>query len=66
MTETENLVLQHLPAIREQLGTLNERTLELVQCVGSLEVQMANVSVRVDRIDVRVDRVERRLGLIDA
>jgi len=35
MTETENLVLQHLPAIREQLGTLNERTLELCSALAA-------------------------------
>lgn len=72
MTETENLVLQHLRAIREQLDTLNERQIEMMQCVGAMEVQMAhlttqmaNLSVRVDRIDARLDRVERRLGLVE-
>jgi len=66
MIEPESLILQHLRGIREQLDTLNERALELVQSVGGLEVQVANLSVRVDRIDARLDRVERRLGLIDA
>jgi predicted nucleic acid-binding Zn-ribbon protein len=72
MTEAENLVLQHLRAIRAQLDTLNERQLEMMQRIGALEVQvanlatqMANLSVRVDRIDARLDRVERRLGLVE-
>ena len=66
MTEAENLVLQHLRAIREQMDTMNGRILELTQRMGNVEVQLANLSVRVDRIDARLDRVERRLGLIEA
>ncbi|MGZ9089849.1 MAG: hypothetical protein ACXW3Q_14300 [Rhodoplanes sp.] len=64
-TEPDNIVLQHLRAIRTQLDTLNDRVLELTQCVGNLEVQVASISVRIDRIDARLDRVERRLGLIE-
>ncbi len=66
MTEPDNMVLQHLGAIRAQLDTLNDRQLETVQRVGGLELQVANLSVRVDRIDARLDRVEKRLGLIEA
>ncbi|NJO54562.1 MAG: hypothetical protein HC829_06730 [Bacteroidales bacterium] len=66
MSETGNLVLQHLRAIREQLDTLNQRQIETVQRIGALEVQVANLSVRIDRIDARLDRVEKRLGLIEA
>jgi hypothetical protein len=72
MTETENLVLQHLRAFREQMDMLNSRQLETMQRIGNLEVQtanlatqMANISVRVDRIDARLDRVEKRLGLVE-
>ena len=65
ITETENLVLQHLRALREQMDTLNARQLEMMQRIGNLEVQLANLSVRVDRIDARLDRVEKRLGLIE-
>jgi hypothetical protein len=73
MAEPDNMVLQHLRAIREQLDLLNNRQIETMQRIGGLEVQvanltsqMANLSVRVDRIDARLDRVERRLGLIEA
>jgi len=79
MSEPDNIVLQHLRMIREQLDTLNERQLETMQRIGTIEVQMANLttqianlttqmanlSVRVDRIDARLDRVEHRLGLIE-
>jgi hypothetical protein len=64
--EPDNLVLQHLRVIREQLDTVSERQLEMLQRLGAIEVGLANVSVRVDRIDARPDRVERRLGLIEA
>ena len=66
MTEPDNVVIQHLRAIREQLDTLNVRQLEMMQPLGGVEVCLANLSVRVDRIDARLDRVERRLGLIEA
>ncbi|NJL09164.1 MAG: hypothetical protein HC900_13695 [Methylacidiphilales bacterium] len=66
MSETDNLVLQHLRAIREQLDTLNQRQIETVQRMDALEVQVANLSVRSDHIDARLDRVEKRLGLIEA
>jgi predicted nucleic acid-binding Zn-ribbon protein len=67
MVEPENVILQHLRAIREQLDTtLNSRVMEMTQRMGGVEVQVANMSVRIDRIDARLDRVERRLGLIEA
>jgi len=62
----ENVVLQHLRLIREQLDTVSERQLEMIQRLGNIEVQAASMSVRIDRIDARLDRVERRLGLIEA
>jgi len=65
------LVRQDARAVREQLDTLSERQLEMMQRIGNLgvpasnlAVQFANLSVRVDRIDARLDRVECRLGLI--
>ncbi|NWG22945.1 MAG: hypothetical protein HXY30_00765 [Pseudorhodoplanes sp.] len=66
MADTDNVVLEHLRAIRAQVDTLSERQLETIQRHGNLEVQVANLCVRVDRIDMRLDRVERRPGLIEA
>jgi hypothetical protein len=66
MVEPDNIVLQHLRAIRETLDNQTDRLLEITQPLGNLEVSVANISVRVDRIDARLDRVERRLGLIEA
>jgi hypothetical protein len=63
MAEPESIVLQHLRLTPEQLDTVSERQLEMIQRLGNIEVQVANMSVRIDRIDARLDRVERRLGL---
>lgn len=65
-TEPDNLILQHLRAMREQLDTFGERQIEMMQRLGNVEVALANLSVRIDRIDMRLDRVERRLGLLEA
>ncbi|MGH7248168.1 MAG: hypothetical protein ACREH9_08690 [Pseudomonadota bacterium] len=57
--EPERVVLQHLRSLGERVDTLHERQLEMVPRIGSLETQMAGMSVRIDRIDMRLDRIER-------
>ena len=64
--EPDDIVLQRLPAMREQLEILDERQLEMMQRLGAVELGLANVSMRVDRIRPRLDQVERRIGLIEA
>jgi len=63
---TDNLVLEHLRAIRGTVERLAEDMIEVKQRLGNLEHQYASVSSRVDRVDERVQRIEKRLGLIDA
>ena len=63
---TENLVLEHLRAIRATQDRHGEALLEIKERLGFIEQQYASISRRVDRIDERLDRVEKRLGLIDA
>ena len=46
MAEPDNIVLQYLRSIREQLDTLNERQLEMMQRIGALEVQLANLTTQ--------------------
>ena len=60
---TDNLVIEDLRAIRATQDQHSEKLDLLIQRVGTLESQYANLSVRVDRIDARLDRVERRLDL---
>ncbi|MDP9838973.1 putative nucleic acid-binding Zn-ribbon protein [Neorhizobium huautlense] len=62
---TENLVLEHLRAIRATQDRHSEDFREVKTRLGFLEQQYASISRRVDRIDERLDRVEKRLGLIE-
>lgn len=73
MSEAENLVLEHLRAIRGEIGKLSEkvdvfglRISALESRFGALETRMAGIEVRLDRIETRVERIERRLDLVDA
>ena len=70
---TDNLVLEHLRAIRATVEALREDNREIKMRLGILEQQYvilgqqyASLSSRIDRIEIRLDRIERRLGLIEA
>lgn len=72
-TETENLVLEHLPAIRSDVGTLRDDMRDLRQRVSSMERHLVNIQSDVADIHQRLDthgdrlaRIERRLELADA
>ena len=67
---TDNIVLEHLRAIRGILDLQTAELLEikgrlgiLVSQIGTLGAQYASVSNRLDRLDERVARIERRLDL---
>mgnify|MGYP001138616616 CR=1 FL=1 len=64
--EPENLVLEHLRAIRSAVDALREDNREIKTRLGILEQQYASLSSRMDRIEARLDRIERRLELIEA
>ena len=71
--ETENLILEHLRAIRatldrhsDDLREIKERLGIVETGVGNLGSQYASLSIRLDRLDERVARIERRLELRDA
>jgi archaellum component FlaC len=70
MTDTDNIVLEHLRHIRSVIDGLREDMREVKQRLGilenqyaNLEIQYASVSNRLDRMD---GRIERRLDLTDA
>jgi predicted nuclease with TOPRIM domain len=65
MTETENLVLEHLRHIRAAVDSTREDIREIKGRLGILENQYANLSNRLDRLDARVERIEHRLELAD-
>lgn len=64
--DTDNVVLEHLRAIRATQDRHTEMLLELKGRVGLLEQQYANISNRVDRMDDRLTRIEKRLDLVEA
>ena len=65
MTETENLVLEHLRHIRSAVDSVREDIREIKGRLGIMENQYANLSSRMDRLDSRVERIESRLELAD-
>ncbi len=64
--ETDNIVLEHLRAIRSAVDRISEDMQEVKSRLGNLEHQYASLSTRLDRVDERVFRIEKRLGLIEA
>lgn len=74
MTEsTENLILEHLRAIRAKLDQHSEEFRALKLRMSSMETQMANVHSdlailhsRIDGVEQRLDRIEQRLELASA
>jgi len=78
--DPNNLVLEHLRAIRAEFGgfrvdihDVKGRLTALEVSVANLRTEMANLhgdfagqSGRIDRVENRLERIERRLGLLDA
>ena len=64
--ETDNIILEHLRAIRATQDRHSEDLREIKTGLGFLEAQYASLSNRLDRMDERVGRIERRLDLLDA
>lgn len=73
----ENLVLEHLRALRADMARMERKQDETITRLGRLEVAVAGVrrdiahtdegaaeqSVRLDHLADRIDRIERRLEL---
>jgi septal ring factor EnvC (AmiA/AmiB activator) len=81
MTEqTENLILEHLRAMRADIGAIKDDVREIKSRLTSLEAAVAGLRrdsanlfgdvveshVRHDRLVERIERIERRLDLRDA
>ena len=71
--ETESLVLEHLRAIRADMGAVRDDVRDLRQRVSSVERHLANIQNDIANIQRqlgthgdRLERIERRLGLADA
>jgi len=74
MTEAiENLILEHLSAIRTDIGTLKDDSVFMKARMSSIEHQVAGVHAdfatinsRMDSIEKRLDRIEKRLEFSNA
>jgi tetrahydromethanopterin S-methyltransferase subunit G len=71
--ERADLILNTLREIRAEIATIRDRQEELIERVGRVEREVANLHVdfagmhlRLDNIGRRLDRIERRLDLVDA
>ena len=72
MTDTENLVLEHLRHIRRVVDETRDDVYDLKVRVSAVEDhlgtqigQIAQLNKRMDRFDERLHRIENRLGLIE-
>lgn len=63
--KTENLIIEHLRAIRGDLASLSERVGFIESDMGSLKSDMATMLGRYFSLDARVGRIEKRLGIIN-
>ncbi|MEM7427817.1 MAG: hypothetical protein AAF441_17115 [Pseudomonadota bacterium] len=63
---TDNLILEHLRAIRATQDSHGDDLREIKGRLGVLEQQYAIMSNRLDRVDGRINRIEKRLDLQDA
>ena len=73
----ENLILEHLRAMRADISTIKDDMREVKQRLTSLEVSVASLrrdnahlfldsaehNARYDRLSERVERIERRLDI---
>ncbi len=74
MTETtENLVLEHLRAIRADISALNGNMRDVKARLASIESYIATLhgdqtraSLTIDDLAARIERLEKRAGLIEA
>jgi uncharacterized coiled-coil protein SlyX len=72
MTDVDNLVLEHLRAIRADMADLKERMTNLEIRMSAIEQQLSGLTVavyaghnRLQDLQHRVERIERRLDLRD-
>lgn len=71
--EPDNLVLEHLRAIRGDVGQIKSTVNTHTRRLDSLQSEMALVhrkladqAMEMTEIVIRLERIERRLGLVDA
>jgi predicted nuclease with TOPRIM domain len=73
MTDTDNIILEHLRALRADLAELKNDMRDVKARLGSIENYIAILhgdqarsGGRIDDLVMRVERLEKRTGLIEA
>jgi len=61
MAEIDNIVLEHLRHIRGAVDGLRDDMREVKLRVGSLETEVAQMTVRLAEVSNRVDRLANRI-----
>jgi septal ring factor EnvC (AmiA/AmiB activator) len=71
--KVENVILEHLRAIRADIASLKETVVDQGQQIIGMRKQMNSLEAdslrhdeRLARIELRLDRIEKRLDLVDA
>lgn len=63
---SDNLVLEHLRAIRGDIAEIKTAVGEVKERLGLLESQYASLSRRVDRVGGDIEHIKRRLDIAEA
>ncbi len=63
---SDNLVLEHLRAIRTDVADIKVDMFEVKGRLGMIEAQYSSLSQRVDRLTGDVEQINRRLEIVPA
>jgi hypothetical protein len=63
---SDNLILEHLRAIRADLAGLGSDMMEVKERLGLLAAHGASISRRIDRVTGDVEQIKRRLEIVPA
>ena len=73
VNDPQELILEHLKAIRasqdetrEDIRELKSRVTLVEKGMAKVQEAVAGVNGRIDRVEVRLDRIEKRLDLVEA
>jgi hypothetical protein len=73
MTDTDNIILEHLRALRadsadvkSDLREVKARLASIESYIATLHGDQARTGIKVDDLVTRVERLEKRTGLIEA
>lgn len=64
--EPENIVLEHLRAIRADTAALRHDVREIKKTQAAMLQVLASHETRLQHVEDRLERIEQRLGLVDA